>query len=64
MANRKDMRREDLIVPYVEPAPPKENDAQSMMASTLPMAAIFTRNKYAAENLYLTTTTTRTTKTV
>ncbi|KAF2723602.1 hypothetical protein K431DRAFT_301509 [Polychaeton citri CBS 116435] len=46
MANRKDMRRDDLIVPYVEPEKEKnEGDMQATMASTLPMAAIFTRNK-------------------
>merc|ERR1712070_419054 len=42
----KDMRRDDLIVPYAEPEKDKEsNDMQSTMASTLPMAAMFTRNK-------------------
>ncbi|KAF1841448.1 SUI1-domain-containing protein [Cucurbitaria berberidis CBS 394.84] len=46
MASKKDMRRADLIVPYAEPAKDKnENDMSSTMASTLPMAAIFTRNK-------------------
>ncbi|KAK5692098.1 hypothetical protein LTR97_011272 [Elasticomyces elasticus] len=47
MANRKDMRREDLIVPYTEPEEKKDasSDIQGTMASTLPMAAIFTRNK-------------------
>ncbi|KAF2773814.1 hypothetical protein EJ03DRAFT_69647 [Teratosphaeria nubilosa] len=46
MANRKDMRRQELIIPYTAPEDQKENaDIQSTMASTLPMAAIFTRNK-------------------
>ncbi|KAF2245084.1 hypothetical protein BU26DRAFT_462877 [Trematosphaeria pertusa] len=46
MASKKDMRRADLIVPYAEPAKDKsEGDMASTMASTLPMAAIFTRNK-------------------
>ncbi|KAK3656345.1 hypothetical protein LTR56_003047 [Elasticomyces elasticus] len=55
MANRKDMRREDLIVPYTEPEEKKDasSDIQGTMASTLPMAAIFTRNKYAAANCAL-----------
>ncbi|KAL6712596.1 hypothetical protein ACN47E_000473 [Coniothyrium glycines] len=46
MASKKDMRRADLIVPYAEPAKSKdETDMSSTVASTLPMAAIFTRNK-------------------
>ncbi|KAK4539850.1 hypothetical protein LTR36_010311 [Oleoguttula mirabilis] len=47
MANRKDMRRDDLIVPYMEPEKESKDsqDIQGTMASTLPMAAIFTRNK-------------------
>ncbi|KAF2691506.1 hypothetical protein K458DRAFT_1518 [Lentithecium fluviatile CBS 122367] len=46
MASRKDMRRADLIVPYAEPTKDKsDGDMASTMASTLPMAAIFTRNK-------------------
>lgn len=46
MASKKDMRRPDLIVPHVEPAKDKsDGDMTSTMASTLPMAAIFTRNK-------------------
>ncbi|KAH7405802.1 hypothetical protein DE146DRAFT_753798 [Phaeosphaeria sp. MPI-PUGE-AT-0046c] len=45
-SSRKDMRRADLIVPYAEPAKDKsDGDMASTMASTLPMAAIFTRNK-------------------
>ncbi|KAF2132256.1 hypothetical protein P153DRAFT_364687 [Dothidotthia symphoricarpi CBS 119687] len=46
MTSRKDMRRADLIVPYAEPAKDKsDGDMSGTMASTLPMAAIFTRNK-------------------
>ncbi|KAI1766280.1 hypothetical protein GGR53DRAFT_218180 [Hypoxylon sp. FL1150] len=47
MASKKDMRRPDLIVPYQEPAP-KGDAAEftSTLSSTLPMAAIFTRNRY------------------
>ncbi|XXH02691.1 RNA polymerase II mediator complex subunit [Hypoxylon texense] len=47
MASKKDMRRPDLAVPYQEPAP--KGDAaefSSTLSSTLPMAAIFTRNRY------------------
>ncbi|KAJ2906542.1 hypothetical protein MKZ38_001185 [Zalerion maritima] len=40
-------RRADLIVPYVEPKPNPENvEFSSTLASTMPMAAIFTRNKF------------------
>ncbi|KAF7193601.1 hypothetical protein HII31_05065 [Pseudocercospora fuligena] len=46
MAAKRDMRRQDLIVPYSEPENKDSNDFQSTMSSTLPMAAIFTRNKY------------------
>ncbi|KAL2353826.1 hypothetical protein BJ546DRAFT_113646 [Cryomyces antarcticus] len=46
MASRKDMRRQDLIIPYMAPEKDKsEGDVASTMASTLPMAAIFTKNK-------------------
>ncbi|KAJ4287009.1 hypothetical protein N0V90_012890 [Kalmusia sp. IMI 367209] len=46
MASKKDMRRADLIVPFTEPAKDKsDGDMASSMATTLPMAAIFTRNK-------------------
>ncbi|MCJ1370126.1 Eukaryotic translation initiation factor eIF-1 [Loxospora ochrophaea] len=64
MASKKDMRRDDLVVPYMDPAKDKnEGDmsgtvvltpylascipdvAQGTIASTLPMAAMFTRNK-------------------
>ncbi|KAM7188146.1 hypothetical protein V8F33_010820 [Rhypophila sp. PSN 637] len=47
MASKKDMRRPDLIIPYQEPAAKGETgDLQSTIASTLPMAAIFMRNRY------------------
>ncbi|KAF1934342.1 uncharacterized protein M421DRAFT_415375 [Didymella exigua CBS 183.55] len=46
LQGKKDMRRADLIVPYAEPAKDKsDGDMSSTMASTLPMAAVFTRNK-------------------
>ncbi|KAF2000789.1 hypothetical protein P154DRAFT_575839 [Amniculicola lignicola CBS 123094] len=46
MASKKDLRRADLIVPYSAPAAEKKDgDMASTMASTLPMAAIFTQNK-------------------
>ncbi|KIN07680.1 hypothetical protein OIDMADRAFT_95596, partial [Oidiodendron maius Zn] len=47
MATKKDMRRPDLIIPYQAPLA-KENagDFNSAMSSTIPMAAMFTRNKY------------------
>ncbi|KAI9885399.1 MAG: Eukaryotic translation initiation factor eIF-1 [Watsoniomyces obsoletus] len=46
MASKKDMRREDLVVPYMTP-PKKESegDLSALIATTLPMAALFTRNK-------------------
>ncbi|KAI1779285.1 hypothetical protein F4818DRAFT_404034 [Hypoxylon cercidicola] len=47
MASKKDMRRPDLVVPYQEPAPKGDSaDFSSTLSSTLPMAAIFTRNRY------------------
>ncbi|KAL2142512.1 hypothetical protein VTI28DRAFT_1069 [Corynascus sepedonium] len=43
----KDMRQPDLIIPYQEPAAKGENpEFQSTISSTLPMAAVFMRNKY------------------
>ncbi|EME86569.1 uncharacterized protein MYCFIDRAFT_181995 [Pseudocercospora fijiensis CIRAD86] len=45
MAAKRDMRRQQLIVPYSEPENKDSNDFQSTMSSTLPMAAMFTRNK-------------------
>ncbi|KAL2385868.1 hypothetical protein RJZ90_001042 [Blastomyces dermatitidis] len=50
MATKKDMRRPELAVPYVEP-PAKASDASdisSTMSNTMPMAAMFSRNKYAS----------------
>ncbi|KAF3941288.1 hypothetical protein ABW19_dt0201087 [Dactylella cylindrospora] len=44
----KDMRRPDLIVPYQAPPPPNPETSttiSSTMSSTLPMAAMFLRNK-------------------
>ena len=47
MSSKKDMRRADLIIPYQEPpAKPETPEFASSMSSTLPMAAIFLRNKY------------------
>ncbi|KAI2637711.1 hypothetical protein GGS26DRAFT_588082 [Hypomontagnella submonticulosa] len=47
MASKKDMRRPDLVVPYQEPAPKGDSaELSSTLSSTLPMAAIFTRNRY------------------
>ncbi|KOS19944.1 Uncharacterized protein ESCO_005715 [Escovopsis weberi] len=41
------MRRADLIVPYQEPAAKGETaELASTLSSTLPMAAMFTRNKF------------------
>ncbi|KAK2067325.1 hypothetical protein P8C59_001076 [Phyllachora maydis] len=43
----KDMRRADLIIPYQEPAAKNEGaEFSSTLSSTLPMAAIFMRNRY------------------
>ncbi|OJD18681.1 hypothetical protein AJ78_01296 [Emergomyces pasteurianus Ep9510] len=50
MATKKDMRRPELVVPYVEP-PMKASDASDMsstMSNTMPMAAMFSRNKMIA----------------
>ncbi|KAF7591899.1 hypothetical protein BBP40_000870 [Aspergillus hancockii] len=46
MASKKDMRRLDLAIPYVDP-PATKNDADmsGAMSSTMPMAAMFTRNR-------------------
>ncbi|KAJ5110924.1 hypothetical protein N7532_001459 [Penicillium argentinense] len=46
MASTKDMRRAELAIPYVDP-PKKgdEADMSSTMSSTMPMAAMFTRNR-------------------
>ncbi|KAF3079429.1 hypothetical protein TWF569_010163 [Orbilia oligospora] len=51
MSNKKDMRRPDLIVPYTAPPPPAPEasaDISSTMASTMPMAAMFLRNRTIA----------------
>ncbi|KAB5528887.1 hypothetical protein GE09DRAFT_1228635 [Coniochaeta sp. 2T2.1] len=43
----KEVRRPDLIIPYQEPAPSGDaSDLSSTLSSTLPMAAIFMRNRY------------------
>jgi hypothetical protein len=43
----KDARRADLIVPYQEPAPSGDvSDFGGALSSTLPMAAMFMRNKF------------------
>ncbi|KAL2112813.1 hypothetical protein VUR80DRAFT_6384 [Thermomyces stellatus] len=47
MASQKDMRRPDLIVPYQAPAPREDAvDFSSSISSTLPMAAMLTRNRF------------------
>ncbi|KAF3802221.1 hypothetical protein GCG54_00012468 [Colletotrichum gloeosporioides] len=47
MASKRDMRRPDLIVPYQEPRAKGENaEFSSTLSSTLPMAAMLTRNKF------------------
>ncbi|KAJ5397139.1 hypothetical protein N7509_005252 [Penicillium cosmopolitanum] len=47
MSSTKDMRRADLAIPYVDP--PKSTSEADMstgtMSSTMPMAAMFTRNR-------------------
>ncbi|KAI1076997.1 hypothetical protein F5B20DRAFT_553764 [Whalleya microplaca] len=47
-SSKKDLRRPDLVVPYQEPAPKAGENVEltSTLSSTLPMAAIFTRNRY------------------
>ncbi|KAL8792611.1 MAG: hypothetical protein Q9195_004834 [Heterodermia aff. obscurata] len=47
MASKKDMRRAELAIPYTEPSKDKDekSDIATTMASTLPMAAMFTKNK-------------------
>lgn len=40
MASKKDMRRVDLVIPYVEPPAEKDNDFSSTFSSTMPMAAV------------------------
>ena len=47
MASKKDQRRIDLIIPYQEPGAKKDaSEFSSTLSSTLPMAAIFMRNRY------------------
>ncbi|KAH6894075.1 hypothetical protein B0T10DRAFT_603629 [Thelonectria olida] len=44
--NQKDMRRPDLVIPYQEPKSKGDTtDFSSTLSTTLPMAAMFTRNK-------------------
>ncbi|CAF9909378.1 MAG: Eukaryotic translation initiation factor eIF-1 [Heterodermia speciosa] len=47
MASKKDMRRADFAIPYADPSKNKDekSDIATTMASTLPMAAMFTKNK-------------------
>jgi len=46
MAQTKDLRRADLIIPYQEPEAKQDaQDMSSSLSSTLPMAAMFMRNK-------------------
>ncbi|EXJ81924.1 hypothetical protein A1O1_07991 [Capronia coronata CBS 617.96] len=45
MSSKKDMRRPDLVIPYVEPKEEKPADFGSTLTSTMPMAAMFTRNR-------------------
>lgn len=46
-SSSKDVRRPDLIIPYQEPAASGDStDFSSTLSSTLPMAAIFMRNRY------------------
>jgi hypothetical protein len=40
MASKKDMRRVDLVIPYVEPPAEKDSDFSSTFSSTMPMAAV------------------------
>ncbi|KAK7515820.1 hypothetical protein IWZ03DRAFT_380543 [Phyllosticta citriasiana] len=44
-SQKKDMRRDDLIIPYSQVEAKSDPDFAGTLASTLPMAAIFTRNK-------------------
>ncbi|KAF2861520.1 hypothetical protein K470DRAFT_214809 [Piedraia hortae CBS 480.64] len=42
---KRDMRREDLIVPYQERSEKSGEDFSSAISASMPMVAIFTRNK-------------------
>ncbi|KAK8185416.1 hypothetical protein HDK77DRAFT_484473 [Phyllosticta capitalensis] len=44
-SQKKDMRRDDLVIPYTQVESKSDPDFAGTMSSTLPMAAIFTRNK-------------------
>ncbi|CAL3968078.1 unnamed protein product [Diplocarpon coronariae] len=47
MLAKKDMRRPDLIIPYQTPAAKEAaSNLSGTLGSTLPMAAMFTRNKF------------------
>jgi len=47
MSTKKDMRRADLIIPFqMPPAKESASDLSGTLGSTLPMAAMFTRNKF------------------
>ncbi|KAI5302503.1 hypothetical protein KEM56_000642 [Ascosphaera pollenicola] len=46
--NGRDMKRPDLIVPYVAPKIEDETDLGSTLSNTMPMAAMFTRNRIIA----------------
>ncbi|EON99556.1 hypothetical protein UCRPA7_4851 [Phaeoacremonium minimum UCRPA7] len=47
MSFKKDMRRPDLVIPYQEPVAKSDSpELSSTLSSTLPMAAIFMRNKF------------------
>ncbi|KAK7734679.1 hypothetical protein SLS53_007782 [Cytospora paraplurivora] len=47
MASKKDMRRADLVIPYQEPlSKPDTPEIGSTISQTLPMGAIFLRNRY------------------
>ncbi|ROT41724.1 hypothetical protein SODALDRAFT_322801 [Sodiomyces alkalinus F11] len=46
MASKRDMRRPDLIIPYVEPKPKETPEFSSTISSTLPMAVMLTRNRF------------------
>ncbi|KAL1972278.1 hypothetical protein VTN31DRAFT_7497 [Thermomyces dupontii] len=45
MASKKDMRRADLVIPYVDPPKDNDSDLGGAMTTTLPMMAMFMRNR-------------------